>query len=54
MTSDLHVDAPVFFEALAAAAQCETGDAVEHYGALEAKPHPVETFLDEYASPAPE
>lgn len=45
---DLHVDAPIFFEALASAAVCSPADAVEHYGELEAGPHPVDTFLTEF------
>jgi hypothetical protein len=44
---------PVFVEALAAVANCAPADAEEHFGALEAKPHPVETFLDEYVPITP-
>jgi hypothetical protein len=53
VATDLHVDAPIFFETLAAAAHCEPADAVEHFGELDAKPHPVESFLEQYALPAP-
>lgn len=54
MASDqpLHPDAPIFFEALAEAAHCTPADAIEHFAPLEARPHPVETFLEEYVAHA--
>lgn len=47
-----HVDAPLFFEALAAVAVCSPADAAEHYGTLEGRPWPLSTFFDEYVAHA--
>lgn len=52
MASDLHPDAPLFFEALAEAAKCSVPDAIEHFAPLESKPFPVDTFLTEYVAHA--
>lgn len=45
---------PVFYETLAAAAQCKPEDAYEHYHStvranVRGMNHPVEAFLEDYA-----
>ncbi|UYL87465.1 hypothetical protein SEA_PUREGLOBE5_102 [Arthrobacter phage Pureglobe5] len=46
--------APIFFEALAAAAQCTPADAAEHFVEISSanelgRTRPVERFLEDYA-----
>ncbi|QOP66851.1 hypothetical protein SEA_ODYSSEY395_102 [Arthrobacter phage Odyssey395] len=53
-SEDLLSRAPIFFEALAAAAQCTPADAAEHFVEISSanelgRTRPVERFLEDYA-----
>lgn len=52
MTDAHRTPTPIFYETLAAAANCSPADAYEHYHTMQPRQqaHHVESFLTEYAT----